>query len=314
MNTKIFYTKNNNDPLNGLHIVNPNFGWVEYLQQHNQTIFYARGITKQLFQYWQSLVNSQISKNFHKRDSPFFGLLKNLVQVRMNTNFSMPLFSTGGAPVLTCGNTRFIAHTICNSPPDQISVIFQLKSNEQLPAGINAEQVQSTEHFNLLAGLTDTDYTIDFFTNGEPKVSRSVIHQLDYQPDGISNLTNIGNSIFDFWQRFTQENRINITVSCADPTQLTYDSNIWNVEVVRLPEHVFGYGAIMKQFQEPRDKKLHLWIDRDFHLTLEHLLVWPNNRGSCWWHTQDKNLHLFETTAGPESVHRTISIIGNIVK
>lgn len=314
MTSKIFYTKNVNDPLSGLHIVNPNFGWVEYLQQSNQTLFYAKGITKDLYQKWQALVNSQLSKNFHTRNSPFFGLLKNLVQVRTNTNFSMPLFATGNDSVLTCGSTRFIAHTICNSSPEQISVVFQLKSGERLPAEINAEQISSTEHFNNLAGLDDTAYTIEFLTNGEPAVSMSTIHQLDYQPSGLSNLVNMGNSIFDFWQRFTHENQIKITVSCANPNQITYDPSLWNVEILRLPENTFGYGAVMKKFQDANDNKLHVWINGNYHVDLEHLLVWPDNRGACWWHTQDKNLHMFETTAGPQSVHRTIAIIGNIVK
>lgn len=314
MTTKVFYTKNANDPLSGLHIVNPNFGWVEYLQQNNQTIFYATGISNQLNQDWQSIVNRQLVKNFHTRNSPFFGLLKNLIQIRSTTNFSMPLFATGNDSVLTCGSTRFMAHTICNSPVEQISAVFQIKSGEHLPAGINAKQVQSTEHFNLLAGLTDTDYTIEFSTGGEPAVGTSIIHQLNYQPAGQSNLINIGNSIFDFWQRFTHENLIKITVSCTDPTQITYDPSLWNVEILRLPENSFGYGAIMKKFDEVSDGKLHLWINGNHRLNLEHLLPWPDTRGACWWHTQDKNLHMFETTAGPQSVHRTISIIGNIVK
>jgi hypothetical protein len=314
MNSKIFYTKNANDPLNGLHIVNLNFGWVEYLQQHGQTIFYASGITNGLNQQWQQQVKQSLSNNFHTRNSPFFGLLKKLVQTRTNTNFSMPLFATGNNSVLTCGSTRFIAHSICHSPVDQIATVFQLKSGERLPSGVDAVQIQSTDHFNSLAGLNDTNYTIEFSTSGEPLVSTSLIHQLDYQLAGQSNLINFGNSIFDFWQRFVQDNRIKITVSCADPKQISYDPEIWDPEILYLPENIFGYGAIMKKFQESNDEKLHLWINGNFHLTLEHLLVWPDNRGSCWWHTQDKNLHLFETTAGPQSVHRSISIIGNIVK
>lgn len=315
MTTKIFYTKNGSDALNGLHIVNPNFGWVEYLQQHNQKIFYAKEISEQLFQDWKTSSCRQINSNFLKKTPEFFGLLKQLVQFRMNgRNFSMPLFATGNNLKLTCGSTRLIAYAICNSSPDQIPVVFQLNPGEFLPDNIKVEQVQSTDHFNELADLVDTDYTIDFFTGGEPVVGKSMLHQIDYQPEGINNLINIGNSMFEFWQRFTHKNRINITVSCNDPSQIKYDPNIWNVEILKLPEHVFGYGGIMKKFDEASDGKLHVWVNRNHRLTLEYLLPWPNNHGVCWWHTQDKNLHMFETTAGPLSVHRTISIIGNIVK
>lgn len=300
--------------MRGLHIINPNIGWVEYLHQNNQEVYYTTGITKNLYLRWCQSNEEQLVNNFHKRNSPFYGLLKNLVQIRIDTNFLMPLFATGDHSVITCGSTRFAAHQLCNSSPDQIAVVFLLNPGEKLPTDITAERIQSTEHFDLIAKLTDTNYTIDFNTNGPPRVSSSVVHQLDYQVGGQTKLVNQGNSIFDFWQRFTHENKIKITVSCTNPDQITYNPSLWNVEILRLQENSFGYGAVMQKFQEPSDGKLHVWINGNYHLDLEQLLVWPDNRGACWWQTQDKNLHMFETTAGPQSVHRTISIIGNIVK
>ena len=151
MKPTIFYKKGLTEPhsYRGLHIINPNFGWVEYLQQNNKSVHYARGISPALYQQWSDISYKRLIDAFIHGDSYFIGLLKHLTQIRAETPFTMPLFATTGSlpssARLSCGSTRFMAELINQTNPDKIPVVFQLGAREYLPPDVVTELSKSTE-------------------------------------------------------------------------------------------------------------------------------------------------------------------------
>ena len=328
LKTKVVYRNQVDRPLlysasKTLNTIEYNRGWIEYLQNEFD-VYYVKGIPFEIYKHWKILSLSTLKMEYFKRHSRVLGLYNHLNHIRYDSDFTLPLFanfSNSYTTEIACGSSRFLANISCGIPAEEISLVFQVKHGcsplSEIP---NSVLLNSTAHAEHLLGINDTEYEIVFRShNGPISVESSIISGSVFNlslPNNVDTLIDQGTRIFDFWNRFTKNQKINITITCNPEHQhlLKWDSNLFNVTIEHHNDCGFCFGAIMHQFRNNVDDKLHLWVQNITEpLHLELLLPWADP-DICWYHTQNKKVHLFETTRGPESMLRTIKMIGNFVK
>jgi hypothetical protein len=267
---------------------------------------------------------TNLQNHYHQQDKLVFGLYNQLNHIRYESDFILPLFadfSTAHTADITCGSSRFLAYVSCGVSAEEIRLVFQVKKGHsptnEMPNCILLTSTGQAEH---LLGIDSTEYEIVFKSRPGPmSIESSLISSSVFNlslSSNVDTLVDRGTEIFNFWNRFIKNQKINITVTCNPDCQnlIKWASSIFNVNIEyhQLSEAGTGYSAVMQKFNKITDNKLHLWV---YNITetlyLEYLLPWVD-QDTCWYHTQSKNLHLFETTRGPEKVLR--KMIGNFVK
>jgi hypothetical protein len=292
-------------------------GWIEYLSDTSD-VYYTHGLTYQQYQMFLPVVPHYLSAAYHLREHSKIGLIKKLTKERLEYPFSMPLFADLRIGyVFSCGSSRFTALVLCGIEPEEIPVVFQADKNQKDSRVGNAQLMSSTDQIDQVANLHDKQFILTFTKTLLPAVEGSVLRNSIYEsPNVLEVFDEDGKCAFDFWDKFTTNDRININIKCSNSTKslIKFNEDIWNVTFSELENHSFAFGEILAKFglKEPGQLNLFVYdITDEFHL--EYLIPWthPNN---VWYHTLNKKVHLVDTTRGPNSATWPIVAMGNFVK
>jgi hypothetical protein len=320
MSVRVYYTKSFNPDLqinNGFHTIDSNAGWIEYLQQWYQLV-YTTDIGHHNYQNWtsalkQNLINFYLKNN----DARFLGFLKKLAYIRTEQPFDIPIFvaKNNYEDTITCGNTRFISQVLCGQPSNNIPTIFQLPKNFDISKLTNPMVITSTRQVEEKI-LLNKNYSIHFTQTDPPCVSSSILSETQFDTADLSDYVQSGNTILEFWKKFQTNNRIKIIVHAQEKTRslIHFNANCWEVEFAELDPVDFSYYPHLDKLKTKRDNQLHLYVyNIQESFDLGFLIPWIES-GSCWYHTQNKKVHLLDTTRGKGSDERPIKMIGNFVK
>lgn len=317
----VYYLHKNDNLLNytegkELHTIEYDRGWVEYLLDTSDIYFQPR-LTETQYQNFLLEASLFIKTYYTSKDYNIMSLLKHLATERMEHPFSLPLFTdTRQGNIFSCGTTRFTANVLCGSGLEDMPVVFQTEKNAGPPSTI-AQKITNTDQLHELANLAQYNFTLMFTQGANPKVMGSVLRNTIYEKDSAKDPFNEnGKFIFDFWSKFTHNGLINVTVSCNEETQklISFDPEIWNVTWTELEHNGFGFGQILGKFGEANTPNLNLYVyNISTPFPLEYLLPWGHSN-HVWFHTLNKQVHLFDTTRGPATACWPIVAMGNFVK
>jgi hypothetical protein len=318
MSVRAYYIQTSNPDLqihNGFHTVDSDAGWVEYLQQWYHLV-YITDIGRHNYQNWTSAFKQMLMNFYLHNNNAKLGLLKNLAYVKTEQSFDLPIFVVkhNNIDTISCGTTRAIAHMLCGQL-DNIPAVFQMPKDFDIDTLTNPTIINSTKQFEEKF-LSNKNYSIHFTQTNPPRVSSSILTETQYDTADLSNYTQSGNTILEFWKKFQVDGRIRVTVHSREKTRslINFDTRHWAVEFVELDPVDFTFYLILDKLKTKRDKKLHLYVyNIQENLDLAVLLPWIES-GSCWYHTQNKKVHLVDTTRGTGSELRPIKMIGNFVK
>jgi hypothetical protein len=300
-----------------LHTIEYNRGWVEYLLDTSD-VYYSAGLTREQYQKFLPVAVDFIINYYTHGDYRIISLLKHLAQSRLTAPFELPLFSDlRQGQSFSCGSTRFTASVLCGVDPEQIPVIFQTEKNIADHRVGQAIPVTSTAQLNQLADLAHKEFSLSFSQESHPQVLSSILRNTIHEGDPERNtFQEDGIDIFKFWQRYQENGRIKLTVSCSPHTRslISFDPLVWDVTFVDYQHQGFNFGEILSKFGEKGPGQLNLYvynITESFHL--EYLIPWTNSN-TVWYHTLNKKVHLFDTSRGSSSACWPIVAIGNFVK
>lgn len=318
---KVFYLhKHDNLPCYSagkeLHTVEYHRGWVEYLLD-TCDIYFQPGLTKKQYQNFLSTVTVSIKDYYHNKDYRIMSFLKQLALERMEHPFSLPLFAdVRHGSIITCGSSRFAACVLNGIDPSDIPMVFQTNKNNAKPSEL-AQYINSTNQLHSLSGIEKFDFILDFSRTSQPTVTSSVLRNTVHESDpNRDTFKEHGEFIFKFWENFTCNGLIDLTISCNDTTRklIKFDPEIWNITWRQLDHNGFGFGEILEKFAEKKTSGLNLYVyNISGPLHLEYLLPWGDSN-SVWFHTLNKQVHLFETTRGAATACWPIKVMGNFVK
>lgn len=318
---QIYYlNKVDNSPLytksKELHKIEFARGWVEYLLETSD-IYFQFGLTEPQYQHFLPAVLDKIKSFYLDQDVKLMSLLRHLVIERMDHKFSLPLFvDHRQGNIITCGNLRFSANVLAGVLPSEMPTVIQTEKNSLQPSELS-HLITGTDQLDELSGIDQYEFLLDFSQGSHPVVLSSVLTNSIYYKDPTSeSFSSDGLKIFEFWNKFTQDGLINLTVSCNVATRdlIKFDPKIWNVTYSQLEHNGFGFGQILEKFAEQKTPGLNLYVyNISEPLYLEYLLPWGHSN-IVWSHTLNKQVHLFETTRGAATACWPIQAMGNFVK
>ena len=320
MSVRTYYNQNYNPDLqihNGLHTIDSNAGWVEYLQQWYQLV-YTTDIGQHNYQNWkstlrQNLVNFYLENN----DARFLGFLKKLAYIRTEQPFDIPIFAVKNnyQDIVTCGNTRLISNVLCGQPSNNIPTVFQLSKDFDIGTLTDPVIITSTRQFEEKF-VPHKNYSIHFTSTTPPCVSSSILTETPFDTADSSFYMDSGQTILNFWKKFQTNGQIKIVIHTRPETKklINFSTKYWSVEFAELDPVDFSFYPLLDKLKNNRDQQLHLYVyNIETSFDLAFLIPWIES-GSCWYHTQNKKVHLVDTTRGTGSESRPIKMIGNFVK
>jgi hypothetical protein len=300
-----------------------NTGWVEHMSTYCD-LHYTAGISDQLIELFKRYhLDSQLTNYNQNRKIISLGLVRNLVDIRREEPFILPLFGSFigvGTPNLTCGATRFAATILAGHDPGQTPCIWQLPKGETREILGSTTLITSTLHAEELCNLEQVQYTLGFeYNNGQYKVSSSVLRHTVYDhSDRNKNFASSGENIVKFWDqhRNVETNKIKIIVACnpQDRKFVLYSPEDWDVTFVDLECPNFSYTNVLTEFANSTDPHLRLEVRDVTEKFLLEYLVPLTDASKVWFHTLDKKLNLVDTTKGAAGADCTVAIWGNLVK
>jgi len=257
------------------------------------------------------------------------GFVRNLALERLRAPFVMPLFGRtdmlhifpdredmADFMPLTCGLSRFVANLVAGVGANEIPLILL---SDQPPTYPGWQELSSTDQFTNLFQLADIDYEISLNMNkNAPAVTTSILkHSVYDYPDQVAQHAGTNESVVRFWEKFTTDGKINITIFCTEETRsFIQESPLFNIKYLRQRPDAweFSFGKILGAYN-PRKlaptwpPDLYLWlydITEPVYLCL--LLPWATGDNGVYYSNNKKSV-LINTS------HRSsIEIIGDWVK
>lgn len=289
--------------------------WVELLKKYTGVYFY-QSMPQELYDQWR---NTTVRFWNHGHKEKNLGRVRNLTLDRLRAPFVMPLFGRSyisEPELLTCGSNRFVANLANGVGADAIPLILL---SDQPPTYPGWEELASTDEFNNLFQLNDIDYEIIVKTNNNVlTVSGSKLRHSDYDvPDQARQYAGLSESVLKFWEKFTTDDKIHITIFCTEKTRsFIQESPLFNIKYLyqKPDEWQFSFGKILgadksKNFISTGQPDLYLWlydITEPVHICL--LLLWANTDNAVYYSNNKKSV-LIDTSHGS-----SILIIGDWVK
>ena len=305
-----------------------NTGWVEHMSTYCD-LHYTAGISNQLIELFKRRVsNDRMVKYNQQREARLLGFIKNLVDVRREGPFVMPLFGSclddNNKPFLTCGGSRFIATLLAGQDLGQTPCIWQLPKGKTKEILGPTTLVTSTLHAEELCNLEQVEYVLGFqYNNGKPIIINSVLRDTVYDINIFNdpkqvNFTTAGKDIIKFWDchRCAETNKVKITVACAAASRqlIEFCPDDWDVTFIDLETPDFNFAHVLSQFKNTTKSQLILELRDVTEKFLLEYLVPLVDKNKVWFHTQDKKLNLVDTTKGSASATWPIAVLGNLVK
>lgn len=302
-----------------LHIVYHDRGWVEYLLEHVD-LYWIPGMSRAMADHLKFACLEHIQTQWRQQDENALGLIQNLIFLRDQQSFDLPLFVWQGPDetLTTCGKTRLFAEFFCRNDFSQMGFFLQTKKNFFPDFADNAVRINSTSQAESLAKIGHLDHRIAIeYQNQIPVVVSTVLRnsQYDNATDG-QGFRKIGSEIIKFWKRFTQDQKINITIHCSIGQQqlVNYNQNIWNISWIENNIPVYQFSEVMSHFYQPSDNQLHLILNPTDQCLMLDWLLFVVDLDHVWYYTKNKRLHLYETSQGPQSARWPIVAIPNLVQ
>lgn len=300
-----------------LHVIHNNTGWVEYLSDFD--IRWATGISPELYEKWAKHCRTHIERYYHTKSTDSFGLIENLSKIRREHDFTLPIFAyvDNNQQLITCGFTRFLANVINGIDPKDLKLFVQTPKTYKSKNFTKAELVTTTTDAEEISGISDVEHIIELSSEAVPKITSSVLRNTVYEHGKAHETTfaNRGNYALEFWEKFIKNKLINIQIKCTEQSKklIHWNPTIWNVEFEIVPEHSFIFGDILAEFRNTTSI-LHLYVyDITQPLYIDYMLP-LTHRHHCWFYTQNKKVHLFNTTNGPSSATWAVVDWPNFVK
>lgn len=304
-----------------LHVVRDDIGWVEFLTQvMDLDIFWIEGISEQTFSQIKNVALGHCARYFHSQDFVSLGLLKNLVDHKKENNFDLPLFArlSEGSIQVTCGLSRLFALAACQTKAKDIKFFLQTTKKSKFNNVINQQVVSTTKQAEQLSGIEKINHILTLDPAPPHYVLSSVIRESIYNKNTEEQyiFADQGRSTMDFWSKFISDGRINIDIHCneSELPLIRFNSNIWRVNYHVKDMGIFLYADILDKFHRQEDDKLHLNVYNITEpLEFEYMLPLVNKNNS-WYHTQNKKVHLYETTQTSNGSEQPIVPWPNFVK
>ena len=304
-----------------------NTGWVEHMSTYCD-LHYTAGISDQLIEFFRRhLSENRLIEYNQQRETTLLGFIKNLVDIRREGPFAMPLFGsclTTDTPLLNCGVSRFTATLLAGQDPGQTPCIWQVPKGQVNELLGPSTLVTSTLHAEELCKLEQVEYVLGFeYNNGKPIIINSILRDTVYDLNTYAesknvNFTNTGEDIMKFWDRHrnAENNKVKITVACdTDSRRLVeFCSDDWDVTFIELETPDFSFAHVLAEFANSSKPQLILelrGVTEKFRLEYLVPLV---DKNKVWFHTLDKKLNLVDTAKGPASATWPIVVWGNLVK
>jgi hypothetical protein len=149
-------------------------------------------------------------------------------------------------------------------------------------------------------------------------VSGSKLRHYNYDVlDQARQWAGLSESVLKFWEKFTTDDKIHITIFCTEKTRsFIQESPLFNIKYLyqKPDEWQFSFGKILgadksKNFISTGQPDLYLWlydITEPVHICL--LLLWANTDNAVYYSANKKSV-LIDTSHGS-----SILIIGDWVK
>lgn len=295
-------------------------GWVEHALQTSDIYFYRmdqamlnerRTMASVLLrECWTGVLEQE-------RGSPGqaqIALIKHLTDIRSQKPFDMPLFVDWSEKErFTCGTNRFAAEMLCGTGADMIPVFFFTEKGPRPEELSRATAINSTHQAELISGMHKVDYHLGFSQKARPLVVNTVIN--DKYTD-VRNFDEEGVPIFEFWEKFKSEGKINLRIHCNQQIKelIRFNTDVWQVDFEFAPMLGFSFGEILAQFNKPNYRGLNLYVyDITEPLYLTYLLPF-GHANNVWYHTLNKKIQLVDLTRGPASACWPIVAMTDFVK
>lgn len=300
-----------------LHTVEFDRGWVEYLLETSD-LYFAR-LDHELMTRYHYNATAYIQNIWQNKSLKHFSLLNQLANIRMQKPFDLPLFADLRSGYnFSCGSSRFTAEILCGTETGQIPVFFQTNKGDRPSQLGSAVAITSTQQAEEISSIDQYEFRMSMSRSKTPTVIGTVLRNTIYEADpDYSTFTEHGKFIVDFWEKFTHDGLINITITCNQNVipLIKYNENLWNVKFNFGEMHGFSFSEILGKFNEPNpNNELNLFVyDIAQPFSLEYLMPWTTTN-SVWYHTLNKKINLFDTTRGPATSCWPIVAMGNFVK
>lgn len=303
-----------------LHLVHTDIGWVEYLSQDHD-IYWVEGISKELYTSLHQQSLDQSKNHFHNQDFVSLGLLKNLVEYKLENEFKLPIFTgtfANNSIKVTCGLSRFFAMAVCQVDSKDIKFFLQANKNFRPTELLNYRLVTSTQQAENLSGMGSINHILSMMPTHPYHITSSVIRDSVYNKNYNEQYIFLdhGRSAMEFWEKFMSGGLIDIDIHCDNVSSslIQFDPKIWRVNYHIAPMGNFLYSDILHKFELQEDNKLHLNLYRITEpLILDYILPLVS-KDSSWYHTQNKKIHLYETTQTNNGASRPIVTWPSFVK
>jgi hypothetical protein len=272
--------------------------WVEHLNTLGQ-VYYAPEMGNVLYdgekftrrQHLIKIFNADFDADTENFDflidssEIFLAGIRHLAEIRMVETFVLPIFigmhTKTNQTVIQCGHTRMMACLMCGIPQEKIPIIGFSKPNQKIPALV--QPVQSTQHFNDLFDLNQTDYELTYHVDdaGNVNFCTSILRHTIYEiPAFKRSSEKVKHTNYKkFWSRFRQpNNKFQIQIHCTAHTKsFVGQSDILEIEYVEKnpQEWQFSYGMILGAFTQSQTARLQLWLyDVTEPVHIELMMPW----------------------------------------
>jgi hypothetical protein len=309
-------------------IIGPEFGWVEYCNQHGQ-LFYADAVSKEFYEKCHQQVIDIIVKSVVKEDKKNLGFINHLSNILINDEFVLPMFGVipvgGTQPKITTGLTRLVASIMNGRTASELKTVVFVPKGQELTQLQNAKPLNSTADFEKIYNLADIDYEIgmsDAVAGDMSKfqIDRSVLKYSIYdKKDQALPHTQTGSGIPNFWAKHVKKDKLHVNIRCTPEVEKFLQPSkmfTWNVVHEKADEWHWSYGKILGAYRKTEvpvsweDSRIHLWLyDITEPVHLELLLPWMTGQYTCC-HTKNKKALFFDTSADVTS----IQIVGDWCK
>ena len=304
-----------------LHVVRDDIGWVEFLT-HNMDldISWVEGIDEYTFNQIKTVALGHCARYYHSQDFASLGLLKNLVDHKRENNFDLPLFArlSKGSALITCGLSRLFALAASHVEAKDIKFFLQATKGSTFSNAITQQAVSTTKQAEQLSGIETINHILTMDTAEPHYIVSSVIRDSVYNknPGEQYIFADQGRSTMEFWSKFISDGLINIQVHCNESSLplIRFNPTIWRVNYHVEDMGTFLYADILDKFHKQADDKLHLNVYNITEpLDFEYMLPLVDKNNS-WYHTQNKKVHLYETTQTDNGAEQPIVPWPNFVK